>query len=287
MAKDELMSRVKDNYELRYKEYLPRRTYAVLRLDGKAFHTYTRGCERPFDLGLMDDMDSTAKYLCENMQGALFAYVQSDEISILLTDFKKIKTSAWFDYEIQKISSISASMAAAKFNQLRLKRIIEADSDENIGLKGNVLQALNDKLAAFDCRTFSVPDPVEVANVFIARQNDATKNAISMAAQAEFSHKSLHGLSGNEKQEKLFQEKGINFNDYPAGFRRGRFIERVVYDKDGATRSKWDVVESPIFTQEQGFLYSKIPVVTPNGVCSLKELGDATANLFLEPSINE
>ena len=120
---DTLGDRIKKYYESRTKQYLPRRTYTILRIDGQAFHSYTKGFERPFDDALMNDMDETAKYLSENIQVAKFAFIQSDEISILLTDFDKLTTDAWFNGEVDKMVSISSSHATAKFNQLRYLRI--------------------------------------------------------------------------------------------------------------------------------------------------------------------
>src|SRR5579871_2024133 len=107
MSQDPLGERIKENYENRTRMSVPRRTYTIIRLDGKAFHTYTKGFARPFDQLLMNVMDRTAAKLCESIQGAKLAYVQSDEISILLTDFETEQTDAWYDGNIQKIASIS------------------------------------------------------------------------------------------------------------------------------------------------------------------------------------
>lgn len=108
-----LGDRMKKQYEDRSRIYLQRRTYTIIRIDGKAFHTYTQGLERPFDSKFCRDMDKTAEFLCRNIQGAQFAFVQSDEISILLTDFETIATEAWFDANLQKMCSVSASLATA------------------------------------------------------------------------------------------------------------------------------------------------------------------------------
>lgn len=234
--KDAINNRMKEQYENRYRLFLPRRTYCLLRIDGKSFHTYCRGLNKPFDMELVEHMAETTKYLCENIQGAKLGYHQSDEISILITDFDDISTNAWFDYNLQKMSSISASLATAKFNQLRLG-----------------------KLAIFDSRAFQIHDRIEVENYFIARQKDATRNSISSVAQSLYSHKELHGKSSNELQELIFQ-KGQNWNDYPTSVKRGQTIIRETYDKDGATRSRWNTVETPIFTQERKFLHNLIPI---------------------------
>jgi len=240
---DSLGDRMKSNYEARYRHSLGRRAYTIIRIDGKAFHTYTRGLQRPFDRRLMDDMDTTAAYICNDIQGAKFAFVQSDEISILLTDFECIDSQAWFDLDIQKMVSVSASLATAKFNDLR-----RADQ----------------KLAHFDSRVFQLPTQSEVANYFIWRQNDAVRNSIASVAQSLYSAKQLHGVGQNEQQE-LIHQKGINWNDYTSGEKRGRFIERELYEKEigegqTATRSRWVTVDCPTFTQDREWLLSRIPV---------------------------
>lgn len=280
--KDALGDRMKD-YEMRSRTYLPRRSYVLMRLDGKAFHTYTRGLNRPYDTGLMDDMNDVAKYLCENIQGAKFAYVQSDEISILITDFDKLGTNAYFDNQVQKLTSVPASMAGTKFNQLRLKRIVQAQSDENMGLKNMVLSALDKPLADFDCRVYAITDPFEVHNYFAWRQQDATRNSISMAAQSCYSHKELHGKSTSDMQEMMFQ-KGINWNDYPVRFKRGGFICKETYEvgakdpvsgggrSNSSIRTRWTAIDPPIFTQDTDFTHSRIPLVTYDGVGSLLDL---------------
>jgi len=277
MKKDSLGDRMKNNYENRTRTYLPRRTNAIIRVDGKAFHTFTKGMERPLDSEFIDDMNQTAKYMCENIQGAKFGFVQSDEISIWLTDYDEIKTEGWFDYNLQKMCSISSSLATAKFNQLR---------SEKSKLKS---------LPLFDSRVFIIPELDEVINYFIWRQQDATRNSIQMAAQSIFSSKELHGMNMNAMQEMMFT-KGVNWNDYPDGFKRGRsivkkrnmtqraydlekvrlkkilnvklqkFDEAVIYrnqevdidksltEEDKIIRSTWEVVDPPIFTEDRGFL---------------------------------
>lgn len=260
--KDSIMIRMKEQYEMRSRTYLSRRSYVIMRLDGHSFHTYTKGLNRPFDEDLMVDMNETTKYLCRNIQGAKFGYVQSDEISILITDFDTHDTQAWFDYEVQKMVSISASLATAKFNELRFVR----------GIK---------KLACFDSRVFVITDPFEVANYFIARQNDATRNSISMAAQHHCGHKATLKKSSNEKQEMIFQTTGVNWNDYPERFKRGAVIQKVQVEKDGgAIRNVWDNVPTPIFTKEPGFLYSQIPVISASEkIMSLRDLYNRTATI--------
>lgn len=233
--KDSLGDRMKEFYENRTRNFLPRRTYTIIRVDGKAFHSYTRGLVRPFDEKLVNDMDETACYMCKNIQGAKFAFVQSDEISILLTDFEGLTTDAWFDGNIQKMASISASLATAKFNELR-----------------------PNKIALFDSRVFTIPSDIEVENYFIWRQKDTTRNSISSVAQSMFSHRELENKNTDQMQEMCFQ-KGVNWNDFSAKLKRGRLIVKQDYEKEGTTRSKWVSVEPPIFTQEREMLKVLIP----------------------------
>ena len=172
-------------------------------------------------------MDETACYLCKNIQGAKMGFVQSDEISILLTDFDKLQTDAWFDGNIQKMVSISASLATAKFNALR-----------------------PDKIALFDSRVFTIPNYTEVENYFIWRQQDTVLNSISSVAQSLYSPKELFKKHAGDMQEMIFQ-KGINWNNYPVKQKRGRLIVKETYDKDGADRTRWVSVDAPDFNKER------------------------------------
>jgi tRNA(His) 5'-end guanylyltransferase len=275
--KDALGDRMKEFYEDRTRTKLPRRSYTIIRIDGKAFHTYTRGLERPFDMWLMEDMDATAAYLCKNIQGAKFAYVQSDEISILITDFDDLGTHAWFDNNLQKMASVSASMATAEFNRLRLMRGF--GNYEQTPMQGRaIISQFN--MAQFDARVFQIPFAAEVENYFIWRQQDATRNSISSAAQSLYSPKELNGVKTDGMQEMLFQ-KGINWNNYSPREKRGSLIRKVerkfiksdsikavaktpntqvIDDKHIFTRSKWEAdPETPIFTQDREYLRSFFP----------------------------
>jgi tRNA(His) 5'-end guanylyltransferase len=273
---DQLGDRMKDFYEDRTRYKLARRTNTIIRIDGKAFHTYTRGLKRPFDEGLMEDMNKTTEYLCQNIQGAKFGYVQSDEISILITDYDDISTHAWFDGNLQKMASIAASLATAKFNQLRTLRRMEELHDYEIM---SVVEET--KLAMFDARVFQIPYQEEVINYFIWRQQDATRNSISSVAQAYFSSKELHGKKTNEMQDMLMLEKGINWNDFTPREKRGSLIRKVektyVKLQSGQTvqvnpsqvdprlnetfsRNKWEAdKETPIFSQDKCYLRELMP----------------------------
>ena len=240
--KDELGDRMKSFYENRTRIYLPRRTYTIIRIDGKAFHTYTKGLERPFDTNLIDDMDNTAKYLCENIMGAKFAFVQSDEISILITDFDKIMSQAWFDNNLQKMCSISSSLATAKFNQFRWNK-----ESPNFN-----------KIATFDSRVFQISSKTEVMNYFIFRQQDCVRNSIQSVAQSLYSEKELHGKNQSNLQEMIFQ-KGINWNDFDPKLKRGRIIIKENFEQNGAIRTKWNSNECPTFVRNTEFLSNLIP----------------------------
>jgi len=175
IMKDEIGKRMKEFYENRTRIYLPRRTYCIMRVDGRSFHQYCKSLVRPFDMGLIDDMNDTAKYLCENIQGAEIGFVQSDEISILLTDFATHQTDAWFDGNIQKIVSVAASMATAKFNQLRTLRFIMDKYEKGVETITNKWfeSYLDNRLAEFDARTFTIPSKSEVMNYYLGGDQPA------------------------------------------------------------------------------------------------------------------
>lgn len=253
--KDALGDRMKEFYEDRTRIKLPRRTYTIIRIDGKAFHTYTKGLKRPFDDGLIEDMNSTTAYLCKNIQGAKFGYVQSDEISLVLTDFDDLGTHAWFDNNLQKMVSVAASMATAKFNQLRMARSTWEGSDVAGSLDQDDIE--NFKLAMFDARAFQIPFIDEVENYFIWRQQDAVRNSISSVAQSLYSPRELNGVKTDQMQELIFQ-KGINWNDYDFRLKRGAVIGKVPVELQSGdvtyTRNKWKVLDTPTFTQDREFI---------------------------------
>lgn len=210
-----IMTRMKHKYESRSKYKLTCGIPVIIRLDGKAFHTYTRGLDKPFDEGLIQDMQNTAIELCKQIQGAKCAYTQSDEISILVTDYDTIDTMAWFDYDLQKLVSISASIATAKFN---LSRILRTQAYASIEV--DYINEL--PMAHFDSRAFNIPT-LDVANYFLARQRDAVKNSIQMLSQSLYSHKELDSKNVSDLQEMCFQ-KGHNWNDLNCYKKRGSWI---------------------------------------------------------------
>ena len=270
--KDSLGDRMK-GYENISRIYLTRRTPIIIRIDGKAFHSFTRGFARPFDDVLIKSMQDTAKYLCENVMGCKLAYTQSDEISLLLVDYEKIETQAWFDNNLQKIVSVAASMATMAFNQAFKDNIINY-IDSHINIDGSLKDGLfeytdtlikaKNKGAMFDARAFILPKE-EVNNYFIWRQQDATRNSIQMVAQSNFSHKELQGKSCNVLQDMLHEQKGLNWNDCPTVYKRGSCIIKIEdgitqYDEVGnicgyTERTKWIVdKEIPIFTQDRDYI---------------------------------
>ena len=264
--KDNLGDRMKEFYEDRTRIKLTRRTYTIIRIDGKSFHSYTKGLKRPFDGGLIQDMNETTAYLCKNIQGAKFGYVQSDEISILLTDFDDLGTHAWFDNNLQKMVSVAASMATSEFNRLRLIRNCMGGDIEG-HLDANDL--LGFKMAQFDARAFQIPYIDEVENYFIWRQQDAVRNSISSVAQSLYSPKELHGVKTDQMQELIFA-KGINWNDYSYREKRGSVIAKTVVEKkaSGSTewvkRNLWKSIETPIFTQDREFIKNLINNINAN-----------------------
>ena len=224
---DELGIRMKTYYEQIPKTKLMRRTPVAIRLDGKAFHTFTRGFEKPFDEVLGNAMRETMKYLCENIQGCVFGYTQSDEITLILVDYRKLNSDAWFDYEVQKMCSISASMATMKFNKIFYQNFTQWKDKlfncKDIEYANKLLDAYCvaiEKGAMFDARCFNIPKE-EVANLIYWRQLDASRNSIQMVGQAYFSHNELQHKSNSNIQDMLMEKHQINWNDYPTHLKRG------------------------------------------------------------------
>ena len=254
---DNLGNRMKRS-EVVTDSYLPRRIPCVLRLDGKSAHSYTRGFERPFDDSFRFCMEYASYRLCKEIENARFGYTQSDEISILLIDYKDVKTEAWFDYRIQKMASIAASICTAAFTEAILFKIPWI-YEKKRSLK-------------FDCRVFSLPKE-EVTNYFLWREQDCTRNSIQAVGQASFSAKQLHGKSCDDIQEMLFQEKGINWNDTPTRYKRGVSLFKMNQvakncnpknpDKE-VERLKWvKDYEIPIITQNRDYIEQWVLPVPP------------------------
>ena len=249
MKKDALGSRMKNNYEEVYKYRLLRRTPVIIRLDGKAFHTFTRGLKKPFDEIFMKTMQETMKYLCENIQGCVLGYTQSDEITLVLIDYKKLNSDAWFDYEVQKMCSVSASMATLAFNRFflnnvekYLEEITDLSIPENMRYVDTLYNCI-DKGAMFDSRCFNIPRE-EVTNCIYWRQQDATRNSIQMVGQVHFSHRELQGKSCNDIQNMLLTQRNINWNNLHTAQKRGSCCIKI-------ENSNWTVdTEIPIFKED-------------------------------------
>lgn len=285
--KDELGDRIKSQYEDRTRYYLPRRTYTIIRLDGKAFHTYTRGLNKPFDKELYEDMDNAIVAMMTEIQGVRFAYTQSDEISLLLTDFALPTSSAWFDGNLQKMVSVSASIITAEFNKRRWIRNAfyfsrtegcmtwpkpNDGDDKEKHLPFVPTQAMVEKTAYFDGRAFTIPDRIEVMNYFIHRNQDCARNSVSMVAQHSFSHKKLQGKSTSQMQEMLMTEADVNWSYYPDDLKNGRLIVKEEYvvpcppefhragcGGPDVTRSRWVSTPAWKFTQDKERLLTMIP----------------------------
>ena len=221
-----LGDRMKANYEGRDRHYLTRRIPVIIRVDGRAFHSFSRGCDKPFDTDILETMVKAARSVCEDVQGCKAAYIQSDEASFLLTDYDKLTTEAWFDYNQSKVESISAALMTAWFN----KRWPYAD------------------MAMFDSRAFNIPRE-EVSNYFLWRMKDWERNSVSMYCQANFSHKQLHGKD-RAAQHELLHSVGKNWTtDLTAQERNGTFLlrgEEGKYDERHDILPNWPEVDAVI-----------------------------------------
>ena len=272
MDTSELAKRMKD-YESVPKTRLMKRCPVACRIDGKSHHSFTRGFKRPFDEVYIKSMQKTAKYLCENIQGVVLSYQQSDEITLILVDYKEFNTSPYFDYEVQKLCSVIASMATMAFNKFFAEETNEyrvrmkydddgyLDKDEyNQYVAYN--KAIN-KGSMFDARVFNIPKE-EVMNLLYWRQLDATRNSIQMVGQANFSHTQLHGKNCSDIQNMLMLEKGINWNDFPTHLKRGSCCIKKPFKINEGTdqetiRNKWVIdTEIPIFTQSKDYINNLI-----------------------------
>jgi tRNA(His) 5'-end guanylyltransferase len=205
-TRDSLGDRMK-MYESSNQRVLIPRLPVLCRLDGRCFHTFTRGLERPFDENMHRLMVETAAELLAESNAAI-AYTQSDEITLAWWQ-PGPESEAYFDGRVDKTNSILAATASVAFN--RLLRTFLPDKA--------------DRRPVFDCRTWNVPTPDEACNAILWRENDATRNSVSMAAQSMFSHKQLQGKSRSQMMD-MMMEKGVNWNDYPSWCKRGSYLRR-------------------------------------------------------------
>lgn len=266
-------------YEAVPKNTLMRRTPVIIRVDGRAFHTFTKGFQKPFDDVLMRVMQDTMKYLCENIQGCVFGYTQSDEITLILIDYKKLNSEAWFDYEVQKMCSIVASMATMAFNRFFMYEYEEFNRWIYEGSPTDEDKRLNDvyynamcKGAMFDARAFNLPKE-EVTNNIYWRQLDASRNSIQMVGQANFSHRELLNKTCDQIQDMLITQRGINWNDMGTSYKRGsccvrnrRFISTSV---DGTETCE---IRNPKEPETAWIIDNDIPIFKGEGRRYIDEL---------------
>lgn len=275
-------------YESVSKTSLVKRMPVAVRIDGRAFHTFTRGFNKPYDAVLSNSMRRTMQCLCENVQGCVLGYTQSDEITLVLVDYQTVNTNAFFDNEVQKICSITASMATAAFSKFfveeaqrfmyntNMARAMLLHGEKLAGKTGYSMDEYKEEygldeewlsdvknieklfdaytrrfesMIMFDSRCFNIPKE-EVANLILWRQQDATRNSIEMLGRHYFSQKQLHKKNCSQIQDMLMEEHGVNWNDVKTVFKRGSCcIKKDVELSETLTRRKWTVdTEIPVFT---------------------------------------
>jgi tRNA(His) 5'-end guanylyltransferase len=266
MATNKSLEQRMKEYESCYGFKVPNRSYVIIRLDGKGFSKYTKQFNKPFDDTLSNVMDMATIELCKLMVPA-FAYTQSDEISLVFSTIENIDADMIFDGKVQKLCSISASKVTAAFNKAMLRLLLGFKYTPEEMIEKILTNDLPEIDAIFDSRVFVIPDIREVSNYFIWRQQDCTRNSVSMAAHALLGHSATMNKSSGEKQEMIFTEKGVNWNDYAVKYKRGTIIKKTNYMIEGPNgeevqRSKWlPDYNTPIFTQETEYLYKLIPTV--------------------------
>ncbi len=251
VKKDSLGDRMK-TYESVSRTFLTRRTPVIIRLDGSHFHTFTKGFDKPYDTILNRAMQSTMQYLCEKVQNCVLGYTQSDEITLVLCDYKTITTSAWFDNNVQKICSTAAALASVYFNNV-FSEIVEKEyhlNNVSSKLYSTYTGAIISK-PSFDARAFNLPKE-EVCNCLIWRQQDAIRNSIQGLGQANFSHKELQGKSCANIKEMLLNI-GEDWDKLPLKWQRG-----VCCIKSPTGRG-WILDEGiPLFTEDRDYVNSRL-----------------------------
>lgn len=244
-------------YEAVTRSILMKRTPVIIRLDGCHFHTFTRGFKKPYDSVLANTMQETMKYLCANISGCKMGYTQSDEITLVLVDYEELNTEPWFGNKVQKIASVAASMCTMYFNK-RFKENVSMWRDVNSGIGGKEDQLATynkaaDKGAIFDARVFNVPR-VEVLNNIYWRIKDCIRNSKSGLARAHFSHKELHGVSGEDMVAMVKQKTGIDWYNTAPMLRYGTFCFKDVRTnrwelRDGIIESR-DALDDLVYRAE-------------------------------------
>lgn len=268
MDRSDLGNRMK-RYEQVSRNFLVHRMPTILRIDGKAFHTFTKGFNRPFDDVLRQTMKDTTKYLCENIQGCVLGYTQSDEITLVLIDYMNLNSDGWFQYNVQKMCSVAASMASGAFNkslsnnaELWMRNNCPGFDeggtndlmDEKVLKMVEVYDHALTEIAVFDCRAFNVPKE-DVCNNLLWRQQDALRNSIQMVGQTYFSHKELQGKSCEEIKKMLLEQKGIDWNDYPTEYKHGSSCRKEHYTIGEIERSRWVIdTEMPFLGHDRKYV---------------------------------
>ena len=268
-------------YEGCYKTIITPRSYIIIRLDGKNFKSYTSKLDKPFDGDFSHAMDQTTIALCEEFN-CKFAYTQSDEISLVITEIGgSLDAQPQFGNSLQKLCSLTASVATAKFNEIRNKQFLmnKIENDRELvadAISNNFVGDVVDfpKQAHFDSRVFVLPNEMEVGNHMIWRQQDAVRNSVSMAAHALLGHSETMNLTGSEKIAKMINEKDVNWNDYEDKFRHGVIIRKIEVEvpithgealnmaEPEATVMRNRLLtdyETPIFTDNMDYLKDLIP----------------------------
>lgn len=222
--KDSLGTRMK-GYEMESRLVFNERVPVIIRLDGKSFHTYTKGMKRPFDDKLANAMKETTKFLCENITDCRFGYTQSDEITLVLTNDRSEDYSAWYGNQLQKIVSVAASYCTFKFNSLMF---------DSVGVP-----------ALFDARAFELPTVTEACNAVYWRQLDAMRNSVQMLAQSLYSHKDTQFINNEDMKVKMVEEKGIDWSELEVWKQRGTACIKGEngWELDGSTpvfKDDWD-----------------------------------------------
>lgn len=232
-------------YENCYRNYLPNGFDVIIRLDMRAGHTFTKGFYKPFDTVFMDTMKETAAALCKEIQGVKFAYVQSDEISLWLNYDYANGEQPWFGNNIQKMTSVSASVATLAFNNYFCARVVDMDRNDDSDPQMTFLYGSKTFTATFDSRVFILPHE-EVANYVLWRVKDAERNSIQMVARSLYSHKELVGKKSADLHELIYQ-KGQNWNNYPGDMKHGTVIVKHIYAVGDAWRTKWGPMGDEMF----------------------------------------
>ena len=240
-APDSFASRMKE-YEATAQQTLLRRTPVIMRMDGKGFSRLTRGMKKPFDEDLAACMYAAALRVLAEAQNVRLAYVQSDEISLLLTDFRQLGTEPWFGNSVQKLCSVGAALTTTGFCEMFMQRFAEL--------------CRPGRLPVFDARCFNLPRE-EVTNYFVWRQRDCERNSVSITAQTHLPHKELQGLNRVQMIELLRLKSGVEWDALPTAFKSGVVFTRELVSWEGqgsTTRARWTLADAPVFSHKRDFI---------------------------------